>query len=350
MMLHFVKPGSTSAYEGVMERLGEALRMSENTETDRRAQAAGWTVYRANVDISGQGSAMYVWVIDPVIDGADYAVSTILTEGFRGAAQEFRDVYSDSLTDAPLQRLPINLSLVHAPPVARFRFSDHVTVLLHFVKRGSEPAYENVVQRIGEAHQGGSSVARRSQAFRWKVFRAVGNITGRDDVMYVWLLDVAIEAAGDAVSRVMMDLFATEEFQALSETYGGLLAEIERSELQIDLSLVKDLRTQVSSGRRIGPSVWRAGQQGRESAQGDGAEGGELLPRWGAVVLAEPAARLLWPASTPDATVRVPATRHEEPSRRATQVDQGEAVLATCARRRREAACGGYWTPACRPP
>ncbi len=112
VMLHFVKPGSTGAYEGVMARLGEALRKSENTETDRQAQARGWKVYRAGLDISGQGNVMYAWIIDPVVGGANYAASTIMNEVFPGEIQQLYEAYNGSFTDAALKQLPINLTLV----------------------------------------------------------------------------------------------------------------------------------------------------------------------------------------------------------------------------------------------
>ena len=82
VMLHFIKPGQAQAYEGVMGRLGEALQNSQNTETNRQQQAQGWKVYRAELDITGQGGVMYAWVIDPVVGGANYAASTILSEVF----------------------------------------------------------------------------------------------------------------------------------------------------------------------------------------------------------------------------------------------------------------------------
>jgi hypothetical protein len=112
VMLHFVKPGSTAQYEGVMRRLGEALQKSENTETDRQAQARGWKVYRAGLDISGQGNVMYAWVIDPVMGGANYAASTIMNEVFPGEIQQLYETYNGSFTDAALKQLPINLTLV----------------------------------------------------------------------------------------------------------------------------------------------------------------------------------------------------------------------------------------------
>ena len=112
VMLHFVKPGSTAQYEGVMRRLGEALQKSENTETDRQAQARGWKVYRAGLDISGQGSVMYAWVIDPVVGGANYAAATILNEVFPGEIEQLFGAYNGSFTDGQTKILPINLTLV----------------------------------------------------------------------------------------------------------------------------------------------------------------------------------------------------------------------------------------------
>ena len=112
VMLHFVKPGSTAAYEGVMARLGEALAKSENTETNRQAQANGWKVYRSGLDITGQGNVMYAWIIDPVMGGANYAASTIMNEVFPGEIQQLYESYNGSFTDAALKQLPINLTLV----------------------------------------------------------------------------------------------------------------------------------------------------------------------------------------------------------------------------------------------
>ncbi len=111
VMLHFVRPGSTAAYEGVMTRLGEALQRSENTETDRQAQARGWKVYRASASITGDG-VMYAWVIDPVVGGANYAAATILNEVFPGDIQQLFETYNGAFTAGQIKQLPINLTLV----------------------------------------------------------------------------------------------------------------------------------------------------------------------------------------------------------------------------------------------
>ena len=200
VMLHFVKPGSTTAYEGVMARLGEALRKSENTETDRQAQARGWKVYRAGLDISGQGNVMYAWVIDPVVGGADYAASTIMNEVFPGEIQQIDKVYSESFTDAALRQWPIDLRLVadlsatqhRALDAEHYGSSDDAAILLQFVRPQLASSYERVMHQVGEALGRSVQAWRHMQVRRWKVYRAGLDMSGRGNAMYVWFGDPAI--------------------------------------------------------------------------------------------------------------------------------------------------------------
>ncbi len=111
-MFHFVKPAATSDYEGVMQKLSDALQASQNEETDRKAQARGWKVYRAGADFTGQGSVPYVWIIDPVIGGANYAASTIMNEAFPEEIEGLFETYNGSFTDGQVKQLPVNLELV----------------------------------------------------------------------------------------------------------------------------------------------------------------------------------------------------------------------------------------------
>ena len=67
MMLNYIKADATSDFEGVMRKVAEALQNSENAE--RRQQAQGWKVYRAQEPGQG-GSVLYVWIIDPTVSGA----------------------------------------------------------------------------------------------------------------------------------------------------------------------------------------------------------------------------------------------------------------------------------------
>lgn len=106
LMFHFVKPAQTAQFERVMAELDSALDMN------RGNQARGWKVFRADNDITGQGNVMYVWVIDPVVGGADYAVSTILNEAVPEQVQDLYQAYNGSYTDAQLKQLILNLDLV----------------------------------------------------------------------------------------------------------------------------------------------------------------------------------------------------------------------------------------------
>ena len=106
LMFHFVKPSEATAFEGVMEKVDAAL------DSGRQAQSRGWKVYRADNDITGGGNVMYVWTIDPVESGADYAVSTILNEALPEEVQALYEAYNGSYTDAQLKQLILNLDLV----------------------------------------------------------------------------------------------------------------------------------------------------------------------------------------------------------------------------------------------
>lgn len=110
IMFHFVKPASQSDYEGVMQRLSDALQRSE--VAGRQDQAQGWKVFKASQDFTGQGAVPYVWVIDPVRGGANYAAATILNEVFPGEIEQLFNTYNGSFTDGQVKQLPVNLQLV----------------------------------------------------------------------------------------------------------------------------------------------------------------------------------------------------------------------------------------------
>jgi len=108
LMFHFVKPGSTADYEGIMQKLNDALEASDG----RAEQARGWKVFRASADFTGQGAVPYVWAIDPVVAGANYAASTILNEAFASDIEQLFNTYNGSFTDGQVKQLPVNLQLV----------------------------------------------------------------------------------------------------------------------------------------------------------------------------------------------------------------------------------------------
>jgi hypothetical protein len=110
IMFHFVKASAQSDYEGIMQKLADALQQSE--VPGRQDQARGWKVFKAAQDFTGQGAVPYVWVIDPVQAGANYAAATIMNEVFPSDIEGLFNTYNGSFTDGQVKQLPVNLQLV----------------------------------------------------------------------------------------------------------------------------------------------------------------------------------------------------------------------------------------------
>jgi hypothetical protein len=79
LVLNFIKPDKTADFEAVVAKLKEALHASANPL--RQQQAASWRVYKASDPAAG-GAALYVFIVDPAVKGADYSVASILAEAF----------------------------------------------------------------------------------------------------------------------------------------------------------------------------------------------------------------------------------------------------------------------------
>ena len=88
LVLNFIKPDKTADFEAVVEKLKEALENSPNPQ--RQQQAASWRVFKAQESAAG-GAALYVYIVDPAVKGADYTVTTILAEAF--SSDELRALY-----------------------------------------------------------------------------------------------------------------------------------------------------------------------------------------------------------------------------------------------------------------
>jgi hypothetical protein len=84
-MFNQVKPDQTAVFEEGMAKLKEAL--AKSTDAKRKAQAAGWKVYKAKEPMGG--NVLYIFMMDPAVDGADYGIFQILNEAFGdGPARE----------------------------------------------------------------------------------------------------------------------------------------------------------------------------------------------------------------------------------------------------------------------
>jgi len=93
MVLNFIKPDKTADFEAVVAKLKEALQKSPKPE--RKQQAATWKVFKSPDPAAG-GNVLYVFMIDPAVKGADYTVSTILSEAFPQEVQALYKQYAEA--------------------------------------------------------------------------------------------------------------------------------------------------------------------------------------------------------------------------------------------------------------
>lgn len=105
MTLNFIKADKTADFEMIIGKLKEALQKSPNPA--RKQQAAGWKIFKA-AEAGPNGSVLYVSIVDPAVKGADYTVSTILSEAFPTEVQALYKTYSEAYVSQNL----INLSLM----------------------------------------------------------------------------------------------------------------------------------------------------------------------------------------------------------------------------------------------
>ena len=107
MVLNFIKADKTMDFEGVVAKLKEALQKSQRPE--RKQQAASWKVFKSPEPAAG-GNALYVFIVDPVVKGADYTVSNILAEAF--AADVVASLYKQYAEAYASGQNFVNLALV----------------------------------------------------------------------------------------------------------------------------------------------------------------------------------------------------------------------------------------------
>lgn len=103
-----VKPERTQDFEKIVAKLKEALALSEDPV--RRQQAEGWKVFKA-VEPGPNGTALYVFLIDPAVKGSDYAFWKTMYDVFPAEVQELYRLYTAAT--AAGQAL-LNLQLVQS--------------------------------------------------------------------------------------------------------------------------------------------------------------------------------------------------------------------------------------------
>jgi pyruvate/2-oxoglutarate dehydrogenase complex dihydrolipoamide acyltransferase (E2) component len=93
IIINQIKPDRTADFEMVIGKLKEALQKSQ--DPGRKQQAASWKVFKAQ-EPGPNGIALYFFVMDPAVKGADYSVSKILQEAFPTEVQDLYKKFSDA--------------------------------------------------------------------------------------------------------------------------------------------------------------------------------------------------------------------------------------------------------------
>lgn len=108
MVINYVLSGSATGFEALTRRMVQALAASEDGQ--HQALAAGWTMYRV-VEPGPNNNAVYVWLFDPVVPGANYAVPQLLNELLPAEVQELYESYMQSfgMGQTPLELQPVEL-------------------------------------------------------------------------------------------------------------------------------------------------------------------------------------------------------------------------------------------------
>ena len=78
VFLFQIKPDQTAVFEELVGKVKEALGKSDKPE--RKQQLAGWKLYKA-AEPMGEKNALYVFVADPAVKGAEYDLLMLLAEG-----------------------------------------------------------------------------------------------------------------------------------------------------------------------------------------------------------------------------------------------------------------------------
>lgn len=102
-----IKPDKTADFETVLAKLKESLQKSEKPE--RRQQAAGWKVFKGTQQ--AQGSAVYVFLIDPVVKGQEYDISRLINEVFPTEVQQIFELYKNAFAGRAISTLSNFMSM-----------------------------------------------------------------------------------------------------------------------------------------------------------------------------------------------------------------------------------------------
>jgi hypothetical protein len=111
MIINAVRPERVADFEVVIGYLEAAL--AQATSPQVRAQAKGWRTYKAT-EPGPNGTVLYVFMFDPTVPGADYALGPILSDAFPTQVEQIWKLYQGALAGGGSL---LNLTTVKPPPL-----------------------------------------------------------------------------------------------------------------------------------------------------------------------------------------------------------------------------------------
>ncbi len=94
IVLNYIKTDKAADFEAAMAKVKDGLQKSQSPE--RKQQAAGWKIFKSPDPSGVEGQTLYLFIIDPVVKGANYSVSAILAETNPNEAAAIFKQYADA--------------------------------------------------------------------------------------------------------------------------------------------------------------------------------------------------------------------------------------------------------------
>ena len=113
IIFNAVRPERVVDFELVIGYLQAALEKSTNAQA--REQAKGWRMFKAT-EPGPNGTVLYVFLMDPAVPNAEYALGPILSEAYPDQIEQIWKLYQGALAGAGSQTL-LNLGPVKPPPL-----------------------------------------------------------------------------------------------------------------------------------------------------------------------------------------------------------------------------------------
>ena len=227
-----VKPDQAKNFELVLEKLKSSLQRSTNPR--RKAQAAGWQVFRTDEQV--QGHASYVMRLDPIAGDRDYDIPRILSEELPNEAAELTRAYREAQVGRSMlmmTRLEVPglgepgrdqgaAAVAPArPPVLSFDAAQAVVITV-LIRPDRTADFEATLSQLGKALQASATPGRKLQAAGWKVYKGTQPFGG--NIPYVVSLDPVVHRVEYDPMRLIQETYPAEVdalFTKYREAYVG---------------------------------------------------------------------------------------------------------------------------------